>query len=84
LSRAFNHSKGIRTPFSGVGNSTWDASICNFKALPLPRASDTLDNKSGASYSYDNIIEELISYNNIEVANMKAIWIQQLGLSSGI
>lgn len=74
--RAFGHSNGIGTPFRGVGKGTWEAGIYDFKALPLPGASETFDNKSGASYSYDSIKRELISYDNIETARRKAAWIQ--------
>ena len=42
------------------------------------------DNKSGTSYSYNIIKEELISYDNVEVARRKAAWIQQLGLGGGM
>ena len=82
--RAFDHSKGIGTPFSGVGKGTWEAGIYDFKELPLPGAVETFDNKSGASYSYDSMNEELISYDTVEAARRKAAWIQQLGLGGGM
>ena len=82
--RAFDHSKGIGTPFSGVRKGTWEAGIYDFKELPLPGAVETFDNKSGASYSYDSTNEELISYDTVEAARRKAAWIQQLGLGGGM
>jgi chitinase len=73
--RAFEKSKGPGFPFKNNRNRTWKAGIYNFKLLPLAGADEVYNNSSGASYSYNAINKEFITYNNTYAAKVKAVWI---------
>jgi chitinase len=71
-------------PFSRVGQGTWETKVYNFKKLPLSRAAEFYNEKTGSSYNYDPATRELISYDTILAARQKALWIKQMGLGGAI
>ncbi|CZT53452.1 uncharacterized protein RSE6_15027 [Rhynchosporium secalis] len=71
-SRSFGATDSLGKPFNSVSKGTWEASIYDYRDLPLSGAVDIYDNTSGASYSYDTMTKELISYDTIRSGKRKA------------
>jgi chitinase len=82
--RLFAATDGLRQPFNGVGQGTWQEGVYDFKALPLSGAKVFYDYATGSSYSYDATGKELISYDDVPVAKQKAAFIQQKGLGGAM
>jgi chitinase len=57
----------------------WD-----YKALPRPGATQQLDRFTNASYSYDNSSRTLVSYDTVQSARNKALYILKQGLGSAM
>ena len=53
----------------------WD-----YKALPKAGATEYFDQETGASYSYDPVAQELISYDTVTAVQGKTSYIVQKGL----
>jgi chitinase len=82
--RAFQNTNGPGTPFSGVGEGSWESGVWDFKALPRPGASEQVDASVGASWCYDPASRTMVSYDNIAVGEIKANFIRQQGLGGGM
>lgn len=74
--RAFENTRGVGQPYSGIGEGSWERGVYDFKALPLPGARDYYDHDSGASYSYDAQKGMLVSYDTVPMAREKAAYIR--------
>lgn len=74
--RAFENTNGVGKPYSGIGEGSWEKGVYDFKALPLPGASEYYDHESGASYSYDPNKKMLVSYDTVGMAREKASYIK--------
>ncbi|KAH7333895.1 glycoside hydrolase family 18 and carbohydrate-binding module family 5 protein [Rhizoctonia solani] len=75
--RAFENTYGIRKPFNGIGPSTWEAGVYDYKALPLSGAVVYEDSTVGSSYSYDSSKKELVSYDTPNIIRQKAAYQRQ-------
>lgn len=82
--RSFLNTNGPGTPFSGVGQGSWEAGSYDYRALPLPGAQEQVSAEQIASWSYDPHKREMITYDNTEVAWRKADWIMQMGLGGAM
>jgi chitinase len=82
--RAFQNTDGPGTPFSGVGEGSWEQGVWDYKALPRPGATEQVDPSVGASWSYDPATRTMVSYDNVTVGEMKANFIKQWGLGGGM
>jgi len=82
--RAFENTDGPGKSFSGVGDGSFENGIWDFKALPKPGAQECEDDDIGASWSYDPVKREMISYDTVSMAVKKAAWIQQQGLGGAM
>jgi chitinase len=81
--RAFENTDGLGKAFSGVGEGSWEAGIWDYKVLPKS-GSEFYDSAAGATYSYDSAKRELISYDNVDMINRKAQYIQSKGLGGSM
>lgn len=82
--RSFAHTQGLRTPFVGVGGGSWEQGVYDYRALPLPGTHVILDEKAGASWSYDSRTKEMVSFDSEEVAYWKGQYIWREGLAGSM
>ncbi|KAF8658256.1 hypothetical protein AX16_002032 [Volvariella volvacea WC 439] len=82
--RSFMNTQGPGTPFSGIGQGTWEQGVYDYRALPLPGSYMFRDEKAMASWSYDYNKKEMVSFDNEEVAQWKGEWIREEGLGGSM
>lgn len=82
--RAFTNTDGPGTPFSGIGEGSWEQGVWDYKALPRPGATEYLDQSIGASWSYDPAARTMVSYDNVAMAQIKVNFIKQRGLGGAM
>lgn len=82
--RAFTNTDGPGTPFSGVGEGSWEQGVWDYKALPRPGATENLDSNIGASWCYDPASRTMVSYDTLAAAELKVDFIKQRGLGGGM
>lgn len=82
--RAFTNTDGPGTPYSGVGEGSWEQGVWDYKALPKPGAVECVDAQAGASWSYDAATRTMVSYDTVTMAEAKAAFIMQQNLGGGM
>ncbi|KAI9041238.1 glycoside hydrolase family 18 protein [Aspergillus affinis] len=82
--RAFTNTDGPGTPFSGVGQGSWENGIWDYKALPRSGATEQYDSQTGASWTYDSSARVMVSYDNVRMAEQKVNFIKQNKLGGGM
>jgi len=70
----------VGSAYSGVGSGSWENGVWDYKALPKAGATEYFDSETGASYSYDPVAQELISYDTVQAVQGKTSYITQKGL----
>jgi chitinase len=82
--RSFEGTSGLGQPFTGIGSGSWDNGVWDYKVLPKAGATVYTDSASEAVYSYDASAQELISYDNPAIAQVKATYIASKGLGGAM
>jgi chitinase len=82
--RSFQSTDGPGTPFSGVGQGTWESGAWDYKALPQGGAIVHQDTAVVASWSFDPVSRSMVSYDTPKIAGMKAEYIKNKGLGGGM
>lgn len=82
--RSFLNTRGPGSPFSGIGEGTWESGVYDYRALPLPGSTVHFDHNAGASWTYDRSKGEMISFDNEEIARIKAEYIRREGLGGSM
>lgn len=82
--RAFAATNGPGTPFSGVGEGSWENGVWDYKALPRPGAAEHVDAATGASWAYDSAARTMVSYDTLGMGEMKAGFVKQQRLGGGM
>ncbi|RDW85390.1 (trans)glycosidase-4 [Coleophoma crateriformis] len=82
--RAFEATTGLGQPFTGIGSGSWENGVWDYKVLPLAGATVYTDTEAGATYSYDASKQELISFDTVAEALLKATYIAQNGLAGAM
>ncbi|KAF8870780.1 hypothetical protein BD779DRAFT_1382474, partial [Infundibulicybe gibba] len=74
----------VTQPFTGSGTSTWETGVCDYRVLPLPGSVVANDDPAIASWEYDGVLRELVSYNEPHVATLKGQYIVSTGLKGSM
>jgi len=82
--RSFLNTKGPGHPYSGQGQGTWESGVYDYRTLPLPGADVHMDSKAVASWSYDPVKHEMISFDSEDVARMKGEYIRKQNLGGSM
>lgn len=82
--RAFANTDGPGTPFNGVGPGSWENGVWDYKALPRPGATEEIDTNAGAAWCYDPDSRTMVSYDNVQMSQIKADFIKQRGLGGAM
>lgn len=82
--RAFMNTDGPGTEFSGVGEGSWENGVWDYKALPREGAEEHMDDTVGASWCYDPSTRMMVSYDTLEMGEMKAKYIKEYQLGGGM
>jgi len=82
--RSFSNTQGLGSPFSGIGQGTWESGVYDYRVLPLPGSIVHLDHNATGSWSYDGSKREMISFDNEEIARMKGEYIRKEGLGGSM
>lgn len=82
--RAFTDTAGPGEKFNGIGPGSWEEGVWDYKALPQEGSVVQTRTDIGASFTWNEETQTLISYDNVEVAAMKANYIKENGLGGGM
>ena len=82
--RAFEATEGLGQSYNGIGPGSIQAGVYLYKDLPRPGAKEMYDDVAQASYSYDAITKELVSYDTVDSALAKAKYLVQRGLGGAV
>ncbi|KAL7788212.1 glycoside hydrolase family 18 protein [Trichoderma ceciliae] len=82
--RSFLNTNGLGQPFSGVGQGSVEQGIWLYRDLPRPGSTVHINRQTISSYSYDSLTRELISYDNVETAKLKAEYLMSRGLGGAV
>ena len=75
--RSFSNTQGPGSPFSGVGQGTWESGVYDYRVLPLPGTTVHVDHSMGGSWAYDASKREMVTFDNEEVAKVKGEYIKR-------
>lgn len=82
--RSFINTAGPGTSFASVGRGSWDEGVWDYKVLPQAGATVEEIDSIGASYSYSQSQQMMVSYDTPKVALKKAQYIKSKGLGGGM
>ncbi|KAA1474260.1 hypothetical protein DENSPDRAFT_840836 [Dentipellis sp. KUC8613] len=82
--RSFLNTNGPGTPFSGLGQGSWEQGVYDYRTLPLPGAQVQHDARALASWSYDPSSREMVSFDDAQVGAWKGEWIAREGLGGSM
>jgi chitinase len=82
--RSFLNTKGLGHSYSGLGQGTWEAGVYDYRTLPLPGSNVHIDAKAVASWSYDPVKHEMISFDSEDVVRMKGEYIRKQNLGGSM
>lgn len=78
--RAFTGSQGPGTPFTDVGEGSWEKGVWDYKVLPKSACEVHNDDKLLASWCMDPSTGTMISYDTPEIVKLKSEKIFHYGL----
>ena len=82
--RSFLNTHGPGSPFSGIGQGTWESGVYDYRVLPLHGSTVHFDNNTSGSWTYDASIREMISFDNEDAARLKGEYIRKEGLAGSM
>jgi chitinase len=86
--RAFLNTDGPGKPFTGIGAASppasWEDGVWDYKALPLPGATEYFDPNLMASWSYDPVKRMMVTYDTPEAERLKSDYVKQKGLGGAM
>ncbi|KAJ3757935.1 glycoside hydrolase family 18 protein [Lentinula raphanica] len=78
--RSFLQSSGPGSPYTGIGQGSWEAGVYDYRALPLPGSHVMQDEHAKASWTYDYQTREMVSFDSEGVGKWKGEWVRKMGL----
>lgn len=82
--RSFMNTDGLGQPYSGVGQGSIEQGVWLYRDLPRPGSIVHVDRDVIAAYSYDPATRELVSYDNVETARLKAEYLYNRDLGGAV
>ncbi|ORY63896.1 glycoside hydrolase superfamily [Pseudomassariella vexata] len=82
--RSFESTAGVGQTYTGVGTGSWEAGVWDYKVLPKTGATEIYDEVAGATYSYDNSSQELISYDTPDMITKKVAYLKGKGMGGSM
>ncbi|KAF8265459.1 glycosyl hydrolases family 18-domain-containing protein [Lactarius quietus] len=82
--RPFLNTDGPGTPFSGLGQGSWESGVYEYRALPLPGSHILRDERALASWTYDHVRKEMTSFDDEIVGRWKGEYIAREGLGGSM
>ncbi|RFU72969.1 glycosylhydrolase family 18-2 [Trichoderma arundinaceum] len=82
--RSFLNTDGLGLPYSGIGQGSIEPGVWLYRDLPRPGATVHVDRDTISAYSYDPLARELVSYDNVETATLKAEYLMSRGLGGAV
>ncbi|KAI0000569.1 glycoside hydrolase [Russula vinacea] len=82
--RSFLNTDGPGTPFSGLGQGSWESGVYDYRALPLPGSYMFRDEQALASWTYHYEHKEMISFDDETVGRWKGEYIAREGLGGSM
>jgi len=82
--RAFDNTDGPGRKYHGIGPGSWENGVWDYKSLPQRGATEYINRKIMASWSYDPKTRTMISYDTKELVELKARWIVKNGLGGAM
>ncbi|KAL7929032.1 glycoside hydrolase family 18 protein [Trichoderma chlorosporum] len=82
--RSFQNTDGLGRPYSGIGPGSIEAGVWLYRDLPRPGATVYVDRYTISAWTYDESTRELISYDNVETATLKAEYLQSRDLGGAV
>ena len=82
--RTFLNTDGPGKKYSEIGEGSYEKGIWDFKALPKEGAKEEINEKIGASWSYDAGKKIMVTYDTKEMVQQKIEYIKKEGLGGGM
>ncbi|EHK21531.1 glycoside hydrolase family 18 protein [Trichoderma virens Gv29-8] len=82
--RSFTNTDGLGRPYSGIGQGSIEPGVWLYRDLPRPGATVYVNSYTVSAYTYDPATRELVSYDNVETARLKAEYLQSRGLGGAV
>ncbi|KAK4059294.1 CAZyme family GH18 [Trichoderma harzianum] len=82
--RSFENTDGLGKPYDGIGPGTIEPGVYLYRDLPRPGATVHVNRYTLSAYSYDPSARELVSFDNVETARLKAEYLQSRGLGGAV
>ncbi|RYO60514.1 Endochitinase 1 [Alternaria tenuissima] len=82
--RSFENTDGPGTPFSGIGQGTWEQGVYDYKKLPLDGCQVKTDDSITASWCYDATKRVMVTYDTPDIIAKKSQFILGKGLGGGM
>ena len=83
-SRSFQGTTSLGQSFTGVRSGSQENRVQDYKALPKASTTEYFNPEIGVLYSYNASTKELISYDNVAEAKLKATYIKSKGLGGAM
>lgn len=82
--RSFEATSGLGEPYNGIGAGSIQSGVWLYRDLPRTGAQELYADDCKASYSYDPVAKELVSYDTVTSALMKAQYLKNKGLGGAV
>ncbi|KAL7946688.1 glycoside hydrolase family 18 protein [Trichoderma barbatum] len=82
--RSFANTDGLGRPYSGIGAGSIEQGVWLYRDLPRPGATVHVNTDTLSAYSYDPSARELVTYDNVDTARLKAEYLLDRGLGGAV